>query len=159
VIPLDRAAFIKIRQEIQGRQEKEEAIRNRLAPFLSGHVASYHPVRGEADVSQLGEFFPKVLPNDEMAFGNGPSVPGTFGILEPENGFVPKSDLDVILVPCTAFKGKHRLGYGGGYYDRFLKDFQGLKIGIAFDEQEADFPVHSWDIPLDIIVTQTRVIT
>jgi len=61
-----------------------------------------------------------------------------------------------VIVPMLAFdKNNYRLGYGGGYYDRYLKDYDGLKIGLAFDEQYGELCIESFDMPLDIIITPT----
>ncbi len=64
----------------------------------------------------------------------------------------------VALVPCLAFTADgRRLGRGGGYYDRFLAQHEGPKIGLAFDEQLAeDLPAETHDVSLDAIVTPTR---
>mgnify|MGYP002621762116 CR=1 FL=1 len=71
---------------------------------------------------------------------------------------------DVVIVPLVAFDLRGgRLGYGGGFYDRTL---EGLRqrgkvtaIGYAFDAQQADdLPLETTDQPLDMIVTETRVL-
>lgn len=65
---------------------------------------------------------------------------------------------EVAIVPLLAFDSNcYRLGYGGGYYDRYLSNFAGKKIGIAFDEQKClKVPTESFDIPLDYIITPTK---
>jgi 5-formyltetrahydrofolate cyclo-ligase len=67
---------------------------------------------------------------------------------------------DVTLVPMLAFDGNlFRLGYGGGFYDKFLSESSTLKVGLAFDEQQTDDNfVEKFDVPLDVIITPTRVI-
>lgn len=93
-----------------------------------------------------------------------------FGILEP--GAIPRlhrsaTDLDLVLMPLVAFDREgHRLGMGGGFYDRALAlrarrgQFRRPKlIGLAFDCQEADsLASASWDVPLDAIATETRLL-
>lgn len=72
---------------------------------------------------------------------------------------------ELIVLPLVAFTAKGmRLGYGGGFYDRTLaqlrRDKSVMAIGFAFDEQQADdLPVEPTDQPLDMIVTQSRVLT
>lgn len=63
---------------------------------------------------------------------------------------------EVLLVPGLAFTRKReRLGRGGGYYDRYLKGFQGLKIGICFEEQLFDsLPMENWDQRVDLVITE-----
>ncbi|WP_305154459.1 5-formyltetrahydrofolate cyclo-ligase [uncultured Dubosiella sp.] len=69
------------------------------------------------------------------------------------------AQIDVIVVPMVAFDGKYRIGYGKGYYDRYLKTFEGLKIGVAFDDQEVyDYQPSLYDVPMDVIVTESRTI-
>ncbi len=74
----------------------------------------------------------------------------------------PKS-VDLILVPGLAFaKDGHRVGYGGGYYDRFLEkiDKSVPKIGLAFDLQIVDnVPVEPFDIGVDFIISEKRIIS
>lgn len=85
---------------------------------------------------------------------------GYAGIKEPE-GEVFNGKIDLIVVPAVAFdKEGHRLGYGKGFYDRFLKNRKdSLKVGFAFDFQILDkLPVEPHDIPVDIIITPTKII-
>lgn len=84
------------------------------------------------------------------------------GIPEPVNSeSFPTSDIDVVFVPLLAFDAKgNRLGYGKGFYDRFLADcpVETLKIGLSFFEPiEAFDEVYSHDIRLDFCVTPTKV--
>lgn len=89
--------------------------------------------------------------------------PGTYGVLEPnagENNIISPDLIDVVIVPGCAFDlHRNRMGYGAGYYDRFLKLISSncLKIGVAFDFQIMDeIPCDEHDIPMDIIITETR---
>lgn len=85
---------------------------------------------------------------------------GPYGILEPmykPNRSKPKK-LDLIFIPGVAFdRNLNRLGFGKGFYDKFLKNMPNttLKIGIAFDFQIVDdIKSDPWDIKMDIIVTE-----
>lgn len=68
---------------------------------------------------------------------------------------------DCVIVPMLAFdeKSLHRLGNGGGYYDRMLsQQAKALKIGVCFELGKlTDFPATSHDVPLDIIVTEAQL--
>ncbi len=68
--------------------------------------------------------------------------------------------VDVAVVPMLAFnKGLYRLGYGGGYYDRFLSCNKTVSVGVAFDEQQTDaIEVEKYDVPLDYLITPTRIL-
>ena len=91
-------------------------------------------------------------------------VPGSYGILEPAQGClhpVESSTIDVAIVPGAAFAADgFRIGYGGGYYDGFLKKCRAVTIGLAFDMQVVDLVPQDgqWDEPLDYVVTETRLI-
>lgn len=105
---------------------------------------------------------PKTFPDRQMVF-----VPLTdaiqltkssFGILEPENGTpVAKDQIDLVVVPGLGFtKSGERLGFGGGYYDRFLADYQGKTVTVAFDAQVFKTPkwrVYDHDILVQHVIT------
>ena len=85
---------------------------------------------------------------------------GNHGIQEPENAsLVPVGDVDLIIVPGVAFDNNgNRLGRGGGYYDRILEGFCGVKAAVAFEFQLfADIPHETNDIPVNCIVTESKV--
>lgn len=89
---------------------------------------------------------------------------GHYGIRTPKEGLlrpVEGEKIDVILVPALAFDRRgYRIGYGGGYYDRFLPRVpRAVKIGVAFASQiVAEIPVDGHDLPVDVIVTESEVI-
>lgn len=105
-----------------------------LHPFVPGHLLFMRYQRGEA-----------------MTLNR-------FGIPEPQldvGKVVPVGDIDVVFTPLVAFDDAgHRLGMGGGFYDRSLAAYQGLVVGLAHDcQQHPALPVASWDKPLSLIVT------
>ncbi|WP_057490030.1 5-formyltetrahydrofolate cyclo-ligase [Streptococcus orisasini] len=73
-----------------------------------------------------------------------------FGLKEPRsNQTVAKSDIDLIHVPGLAFNNMgYRLGFGGGYYDRYLADFAGSTVSTAYPFQMLDFEPDYFDIPV-----------
>lgn len=90
---------------------------------------------------------------------------GFYNILTPKEEFIryiDPSTIDLILVPGVVFaKDGYRIGYGGGYYDRFLSkvDSSVPKFAIGFDLQVVDnVPKESFDIPVDLIITEKRII-
>jgi 5-formyltetrahydrofolate cyclo-ligase len=86
---------------------------------------------------------------------------GHYGIREPVSPIACTIDhIDLIAVPGVAFDQQgHRLGRGGGYYDRLLDEFNGRATGVAFDFQLLpSVPVEQHDRPVDILVTETQVI-
>jgi 5-formyltetrahydrofolate cyclo-ligase len=90
-------------------------------------------------------------------------VPSTFGVPEPIGSEIPAAaqDIDTIILPMLGFDRKGgRIGYGAGYYDRFLsKNVNLQKIGIAFACQEIDsIPVDENDIRMDYIITEEGIV-
>jgi len=106
----------------------------------------------------------RIVPYEVMDMEKDVSY-GTFGILEPKKDsakiFNPE-EIDLVIVPGVAFDiYRNRLGYGAGFYDRFLKLVRPScpKIGIAFEFQIYDaIPVEEHDIPLDFVITEERII-
>jgi len=89
-------------------------------------------------------------------------VLSTYGIPEPVDGIeVPSARMDVVFVPLLAFDEKgHRVGYGKGFYDRFLSECKPdvIKIGLSFFEAEPnDIPHNPTDVALDYCVTSKKV--
>jgi 5-formyltetrahydrofolate cyclo-ligase len=87
-------------------------------------------------------------------------ITAPFGLREPEDPeWVDPAAVDCIVVPGVAFDGAgHRVGHGGGHYDRMLAVTSALKIGAAFDFQVFDeVPAGSHDVMMDAVVTPTRV--
>lgn len=88
-------------------------------------------------------------------------VPGYFGILSPDPNnlkIIDEKSIDLVIVPGAVFDiSGYRIGYGGGYYDKFLpllrKD--ALSVGLAFSFQVIDkVPFEKYDIPVDFIITE-----
>lgn len=71
-----------------------------------------------------------------------------FGLWEPQSDeAVDKSQIDLIHVPGVVFnQAGFRIGYGGGYYDRYLADYEGATLATIYDFQKADFEPASHDI-------------
>ena len=87
---------------------------------------------------------------------------GAFGVEVPVGG--EAAEPEVLLVPLLAFDARgHRLGYGGGFYDRTLAGLRArgpvLAIGFAWAAQEDPaLPLEATDAPLDLVVTEAEVI-
>ncbi len=168
----------------QARMAAAEAVADSLLLLAAGpdlHVAGYWAMDGELPlhVWQL-----KLRPNtvyclpvlDEKSMqlkfapwrSGDPLTTNRFGIPEPD--LSPSSMFDVhqmslIAMPLTGFDARcHRIGMGGGWYDRTLAFRQHnpappLAVGIGFDVQEVPaIELQPWDIPCDAIVTETRTL-
>lgn len=82
---------------------------------------------------------------------------GAYNICEPSENSEKAifSDRSICIVPALAFdRSGNRLGYGKGFYDRFLNSFTGLSVGVTFDELLCDtLPTDAYDVPVNIIIT------
>lgn len=88
-----------------------------------------------------------------------------FGYMEPKLEYLRPAnidDMDIIILPGVAFDKKcYRIGYGAGYYDRFLKNVKDKipTIGLAYDFQIlSSVQVEDFDVPLDYVITEKRII-
>ena len=91
---------------------------------------------------------------------------GAYGIREPKqipSNKVSIEDIDILVVPAVAYdKNCYRLGYGGGFYDRFIEHLKddAITIGMAFDLQVFDsIPKENHDAQLNYIITETNIYT
>jgi len=89
--------------------------------------------------------------------------PGHFGIMEPKTdaaAIVQNDEIDLLFVPGLVFdRNGYRIGYGGGYYDRFLAQFQQKTLSLAFSCQVVDeIPRYDYDRPVDCIITENETI-
>ena len=87
---------------------------------------------------------------------------GKFGIREPQKNTTTVTDLTnaMMIVPALAFdRAGYRIGYGGGYYDRYLQAHGVKTVGVVYEEFLADtLPHERFDLAVDIIVTEKRTI-
>ena len=103
----------------------------------------------------------KLIPYEIINLKEGINI-GTYGIREPNKDLSNEIDvknIDVLIVPAVAYdKNCYRLGYGGGYYDRFIERLRddAITIGIAFDLQLFDsIPKEEHDAQLNYIITES----
>jgi len=138
-----------------------------LAP--ASIIGGYHALPGEADPALLLQAlaarghpvaFPRVPGKDQALdfhlVPDGESLrAGAYGIQEPPEHF-PRVTPAAVLVPLLSYdRVGHRLGYGGGYYDRTLAVLQVPAIGIAFSGQEViSLPAGPHDMALTFILTE-----
>lgn len=136
-------------------------------------VLCYASVRQEVNTSALLReilrsgrelYLPRVAPSRELVAVKltDPEAMalGAFGIREPSGGEIIEPDrLDLIIVPGLAFDRRGgRLGYGAGYFDRFLSRCAGLVAALAFEFQMVDqIPLEPHDVPVDRVITERAV--
>lgn len=118
-------------------------------------IASFMPINNEIEIKLDNKMcYPKVEGKIINFYIPDSFTKGVYGILEPNGELVKKEDIDIIIVPLLYFdKYNNRVGYGGGYYDRYLADYKGITIGVAYDFQEVDkIDVKPTDVKLDYII-------
>jgi 5-formyltetrahydrofolate cyclo-ligase len=98
-------------------------------------------------------FMSAIMVDDETAFEEN-----KYGITEPVDGeVIDPQEIDMVLVPLFAFdKNGNRVGYGKGYYDRFLKNCREdvILVGISyFEPVEKIDDTHDYDVPLNFCIT------
>ena len=86
---------------------------------------------------------------------------GYFGIFEPKKTCCELIDFSnsICLVPGLAYdSGCFRVGFGGGYYDRFLSEYTGVSVGVCYSRCiEDELPKDEYDCPVDILVTDINI--
>lgn len=107
---------------------------------------------------------PRMLPGHRMEVRrfdpDRPLVKASFGISEPEEDcpLLDREDIDLVLVPAVCYDGcGYRLGFGGGYYDRWLEGFSGVKVGLCRGAvlREA-VPIEAHDARVDLLLTEAE---
>ena len=155
-----------------------------IPEFLTDtNVAGYWAVAGELPLAGImggirgrGQVYYLPVIDDQKRLRFAPWLPGMdvapnrFGIPEPTdttNPHLAPDAMDVVLVPLLGFdRHGHRLGFGGGYYDRafeYLRDLERpskpLLVGIGYAIQEIDrIEPRDWDVPLDYVATERELI-
>ncbi len=84
-----------------------------------------------------------------------------WGVLEPEDGEeCPVEKIELVIIPMVGGDEQgYRIGYGGGFYDRFLENITCPKIGLCFEQNMVDeLPTEPFDARLDKIITEKRII-
>ena len=82
-----------------------------------------------------------------------------FHILEPSSSELHLGSIDLVVIPMLAFDRKgYRVGYGKGFYDRFLQDSDALKVGLCFYPPVASIEdVNAYDVKMDLCITPTKI--
>lgn len=86
---------------------------------------------------------------------------GLFEPIETQTELMEKNKIDLLIVPGLGFtRTGYRLGFGGGYYDRYLKDYHGKTLSLAFHQQVmSELPIEEHDIPVLKIITDQEILT
>jgi len=158
--------FMKIASEkIQKKLKKINAFRD------AQKIGVYYPIGSEILTHNIIQellsngkdvFLPKVI-GDKMEFRKitdfSSLEKGSFDIMEPKENCQIDNNLDLVLVPTVGISPTGvRLGYGHGYYDRFLAEHKTATISLTLEKQIVkNIPKSEHDIIIDWIVTEDRI--
>ncbi|MDO4263052.1 MAG: 5-formyltetrahydrofolate cyclo-ligase [Deinococcus sp.] len=162
------------RQHRAAQPDVSAAVAERTAALLrelgAVNVLSYHALPGEPDLSSLEQHFrllttrARVRPERRLTLHewSAASELSPLGVRQPpkDTPQVPASEVDAVVLPALAFDRRgFRLGYGGGFYDRFLAGFTGPTIGVTPSALLLDeVPREAHDIALHWIVTERETL-
>ena len=174
-----RKKILKIRKKNFNKNFKINS--EKLIAFLETNISNlkniggYYPSNCEIDDLEILDLLekkdfntslPRITKNNQMNFykwsNNDLLKINKFGIPEPLSSriFYP----DVLLIPLVAYDSNlNRLGYGGGFYDRYIRKIEKIKkiikIGLAFAFQKtSSIPVNRYDKRLDFIITEKEIL-
>lgn len=163
-------------QESTARNQRICVNLHRFLPFLRARrIGAYWPTDGEVNLISLFDdrFYLPILREQSRRWQSKGLLFGscdehlklnTYGIPEPDARLpISARTLDLLLVPLVGFSREgHRLGMGGGYYDRTFKELGAwkkvFKLGVGYEFQQTEFPVEHWDQPLDGVVTERELL-
>lgn len=175
-----RKKYLLIRNNIPDKEIKSKIIieKIKLSKIYqeSKVIALYKSLKSEVDTKELIEYslkigkivvLPKVEKNELKFYKislNEPLIKSNFGVEEPLGlniNYIDKSEIDLVIVPGLCFdKENNRLGFGKGYYDRFLSNTNLYTIALCFKEQILEdtlLPVEITDIKLKEIISDELI--
>ncbi len=168
-----RVNALERRKDIKDKEIKSLIIVNKIINLdiykNSKIIALYKSINDEVITNYLINYslkcgkivlLPRVVNRNLLFFKyqeNDQLEKSKFNVLAPiYNEFNIVNNIDLIIVPGVCFdKEKNRMGYGKGYYDRYLKDKKVYKIGICYDEMLYEsVPINLYDIKMDLVITE-----
>lgn len=164
------------------KSELDEAVCKRFLSLSSYRYADtillYSPLKGEIDTLPIVRdawakgkktAFPRCIDGNRMVYHYVTSeeqlVSGMYGIKEPSADLplyssAPFEHVICVLPAIVYDKRGYRLGYGRGYYDRFLSNFNGIKAGLIYSDFVVDeIPNGRFDLKSDVVITEKGVIS
>ncbi|MDE5983364.1 MAG: 5-formyltetrahydrofolate cyclo-ligase [Duncaniella sp.] len=170
---------IRARKALLDDNERREAAERVFAMLeqtpefmLADHILMYHSLPDELSTREFIDrwnarkhfYLPRVngVNLDILPYDRSTLQLGAFHIEEPQGDNVtPVEAIDMIVIPAVAYdRNGNRLGRGKGFYDRLLASTKARKVGVAYDFQliDDDIPVDAHDVPVDIVITESRFI-
>ena len=141
--------------------------------YINSHnIACYFSIGSEIDTYDImldilkqgkNILLPKIVDNNLKFYvipDLGKLEKGEFGIMVPKDSCKEMEKIDCILIPTIGIsRSGDRLGYGKGYYDKFLSSIDAVKIALTYSKQIVkSVPTESHDIKIDLIITEDEII-
>ena len=170
-----RKKYTKVRADVEDKEGKDRLIRESLRQLdiykKAKSVFVFISYKSEVDTRGIIEdiladrkklLVPLVKGSEMIAVevkGIDDLEPNKMGILEPKSGD-EVTDVDLTITPGLAFdKDGYRLGYGGGYYDKFFSKVDTIRMGIGYSDQYVESIVHEdYDKALEYLLTEEGLI-
>lgn len=170
-----RKKYTKVRADVEDKEGKDRLIRKNLRELeiykKAKSVFVFISYKSEVDTRRIIEdiladgkklLVPLVKGSEMIAVevkGIDDLEPNKMGILEPKSGD-EVTDVDLTITPGLAFdKDGYRLGYGGGYYDKFFAKVDTIRMGIGYFDQYVESLVHEdYDKALEYLLTEEGLI-
>ncbi len=170
-----RKKYTKVRADVEDKEGKDRLIRENLRQLdiykKAKSVFVFISYKSEVDTRGIIEdiladrkklLVPLVKGSEMIAVevkGIDDLEPNKMGILEPKSGD-EVTDVDLTITPGLAFdKDGYRLGYGGGYYDKFFSKVDTIRMGIGYSDQYVESLVHEdYDKALEYLLTEEGLI-
>ena len=124
-------------------------------------IGIYYPIGKEINVTKLLDLFPDksfYFPKttDILEFIKceclNELIPGPFKTMEPTGVITSRDEIQCFIIPCVAISfSKKRVGYGKGYYDKYLAKYKGYKIGVCYKSAYMDINTDDYDVEFDEI--------
>ena len=153
--------------EIRKNENKIIASNNVIEALIKSNILNeykkigiYYPMGKEIDIMPLVDFYkdkefylPKTNENLSFIKYDGNLIKGPFNTKEPIGLPIERDLIECFLIPCVAITSDmKRIGYGKGYYDKYLNGYKGLKIGICYkNASNLEVQMDDFDLELDKI--------
>lgn len=125
------------------------------------NIGIYYPIGNEISVIPLVKYyndksFYLPITKDKLYFSKynylDELVDGPFNTKEPNGPITKRDDIECFIIPCVAISNNKRIGYGKGFYDKYLEGYKGLKIGVCYKNTSGfNCLMDEFDVNLDMI--------
>lgn len=163
-----RTKYKEIRNNIQDKDKKNQKIVKLLNTIIDKYdkIMIYYPISSEPNIlniiSKNKKWYLPYCTKDKIEIRR---LQNLDDLIKDEMGissskYKTEDMIDVVIAPAIACnKEFFRLGYGGGYYDEFLKNYDGLKIVVIYEELLTEEKYEEeFDVPFDYIVTDKQIL-